>query len=461
MPGWLLPSWVQPTGEEGARPRDAVRRQRLEQLRELLAAASSEPALSLGTGDDPAVTSAGFSGSAATSSVDDANSGSTSSSPTSGATLDVAHSASNAVPFCTGGDRGQGAGSAAPGSTCRAEEAWQVLPWLYTAAGRLDFAAMESVASQLALSGLQLLDVTRYASAATAANGQWHAGLPANIRWAGAAPIPSPAVAAAAALRRMELRRGGALGELPEVEGKAVVLAYHPQHRQLAAETLALYLHAYLGLGGQEAVQVCFMHVPMLTGRQAVGLAGWAWGKGACRAITGLHFSPGCLACLAPTALPAHPPAGCWQRGGRVPSGVNAARVSGGAGPAGRWLVPPRHPGLALPGRPCGDCGGSRWVGWQAGRQLQWRIRVCRRSLPRQGWPQPAADFLPWHASLSLAAVCGWEERAPMFFDVKQKRWRLQIWVRRWRGLRRCDATCSSCRASHPTLTAATRWVGS
>jgi hypothetical protein len=301
MPGWLLPSWVQPGGEEGARPRDAVRRKRLEQLRELLAAASSEPALSLGTGDDAAA--AGGSGSAATSPVDDAGSGSASSSPTSGGTLDVAHSASNAVPFCTGGDRGQGAGSAAPGSTCRAEQAWQVLPWLYTAAGRLDFAAMESVASQLALSGLQLLDVTRYASAATAANGHWHAGLPANIRWAGAAPIPSPAVAAAAALRRMELRRGGALGKLPEVEGKAVVLAYHPQHRQLAAETLALYLHAYLGLGGQEAVQVCFVLVAHADW-QAIGLAGLGPG-----ARSAAELLLGCTSHLArPPTYPACPP---------------------------------------------------------------------------------------------------------------------------------------------------------
>lgn len=35
-----------------------------------------------------------------------------------------------------------------------------------------------------------------------------------------------------------------------------VVVAYHPHQRQLAAETLALYLHIYHGVSGQEAVEV-------------------------------------------------------------------------------------------------------------------------------------------------------------------------------------------------------------
>ena len=33
-------------------------------------------------------------------------------------------------------------------------------------------------------------------------------------------------------------------------------MAYHPQQRQLAAETLALYLHVYHGVSGQEAAEV-------------------------------------------------------------------------------------------------------------------------------------------------------------------------------------------------------------
>lgn len=40
--------------------------------------------------------------------------------------------------------------------------------------------------------------------------------------------------------------------------------------------------------------------------------------------------------------------------------------------------------------------------------------------------------------SLSLSplfAVGGWEQRAPMVFDVKRKRWKLQIWVS---SLREC-----------------------
>lgn len=43
---------------------------------------------------------------------------------------------------------------------------------------------------------------------------------------------------------------------LPSNLSAQVVLTFHPQYRQLAAETLAIYLHAYLGLSGREAVEV-------------------------------------------------------------------------------------------------------------------------------------------------------------------------------------------------------------
>ena len=312
VPGWLMPSWLSP---EPGSPRDAVRRARLKQLLEMLTASRREPALALPLPPDEALAAGGG--------ADDAG----------GGPLDVSHSASNAVPFHspTGGAAAPGAlgglGGGAAGCACRAEQAWQVLPWLYCAEGRMDFAAMESLASQLALSGLQLLDVSRYVAASTSSAGHWHNGWGGHIRWAGPQALPSPVVAAAAALRRMELRRGGALSQLPDIEGKVVsggcrplhrtprytlprkaaasgvlaaawealacllsprstahpnvcsarvpfsnaparplplwppspplqvVLAFHPQHRQLAAETLALYLHAYMGVSGREAVQ--------------------------------------------------------------------------------------------------------------------------------------------------------------------------------------------------------------
>ncbi|PSC70752.1 Carboxyl-terminal-processing protease [Micractinium conductrix] len=233
VPGWLKPSWLgEPPG-----PRAEQRAQRLRMLRRILRATQSAPALQLPLppGEEAA--------------------------PEESGPLDVTQAASNAVPFWA--PSGGGAASASlvtalnggAAGVVRAEEVRAVLPWLFVAEGRLDFSAMEHMASQLALSGLQLLDVTRFAAASGAANGHWHSGWGSHVRWAGPQALPSPAAAAAAALRRMELRRGGALTWMPDMEGKAVVLTFHPGHRQLAAETLALYLHAYLGLGGQEAVE--------------------------------------------------------------------------------------------------------------------------------------------------------------------------------------------------------------
>ncbi|EFN55783.1 expressed protein [Chlorella variabilis] len=314
VPGWLMPSWLSP---EPGSPRDAVRRARLKQLLEMLTASRREPALALPLPPDEALAAGGG--------ADDAG----------GGPLDVSHSASNAVPFHspTGGAAAPGAlgglGGGAAGCACRAEQAWQVLPWLYCAEGRMDFAAMESLASQLALSGLQLLDVSRYVAASTSSAGHWHNGWGGHIRWAGPQALPSPVVAAAAALRRMELRRGGALSQLPDIEGKVVVLAFHPQHRQLAAETLALYLHAYMGVSGREAVQA----------------AGHAVGTSPLEST--LRQSLEELAVIADG----------WYR----------------------------------------------------------RVTLA--------WPYGGG-----HVEIVGEAVGGWEKRAPMVFDVKRKRWRLQIW---------------------------------
>lgn len=208
VPGWLMPSWMAP---EPSGPRDEVRQQRLRMLRHLLKASSRAPALPLPPppGEDGAMPPA-----------DDVGAG-------AGA-LDITHSASNAVPFTAGGGAAPSSLTVAlnggASSVCRAEEVCTVLPWLFAAEGRLDFSAMEHLASQLALSGLQLLDVGRFAAAASSSNGHWHSSWGSHVRWAGPTALPSPAVAAAAALRRMEVRRGGALRGLPEVEGKAVSL---------------------------------------------------------------------------------------------------------------------------------------------------------------------------------------------------------------------------------------------
>ncbi|KAL4420230.1 hypothetical protein ABPG77_011054 [Micractinium sp. CCAP 211/92] len=314
VPGWLVPSWMAP---EPSGPRDEVRQQRVRTLRRLLKASGQAPALPLPPlpGEDGGGPPADDAGAAA-----------------AGA-LDITQSASNAVPFTAGGGAAPSSLTVAlnggASSVCRAEEVRTVLPWLFAAEGRLDFSAMEHLASQLALSGLQLLDVGRFASAASSSNGHWHSSWGSHVRWAGPTALPSPAVAAAAALRRMEVRRGGALRGLPEMEGKAVVLTFNPQHRQLAAETLAIYLHAYLGLSGREAVEA----------------AGQAMGT-----------SP--LECTLRRSL------------------EELATLADG-----------------------------------------WFRRVTL------AWP-----YAGGHVEVVGDAVGGWEQRAPMVFNVRKKRWQLQIW---------------------------------
>lgn len=316
VPGWLMPSWLAP---ESASPRDAARQQRLRQLRRQLASSSRLPPLPLPLAAEELVLSTGGAA----------------GEEGSGSTLDMAHGASNAVPFHSGSPAGSSAAlsslssGGAAGGVCRAEEARQVLPWLYVVEGRLDFSALETLASQLALTGLQLLDVSRHVAASNAAGGHWHSSWAGHIRWAGPQALPSPAAVAAAALRRMELRRGGALEGLPEMDGKAVVVAFPPQHRAMAAEVLALYLHAYLGLSLQEAVS---------TAGNAVGAA----------------------------------PLESTLRGLMEELAV----MSDG-----------------------------------------WYRRVTL------AWP-----YTGGHVEIVGDAVGGWEQRAPMVFDVKRKRWHLQIW---------------------------------
>ncbi|KAI7842644.1 hypothetical protein COHA_003748 [Chlorella ohadii] len=110
---------------------------------------------------------------------------------------------------------------------------------------------------------------------------------------------------------------------------RQVVLAYPPQQRQLAAETLALYLHVYHGVSGQEAAEA----------------AGAATGSSPVQSTLRSYLEE--LALLADG----------WFR----------------------------------------------------------RVTLA--------WP-----YAGGHVEIVGEAVGGWEQRAPMVFDVKRKRWKLQIW---------------------------------
>ena len=197
-------------------------------------------------------------------------------------------------------------------------------------------------------------------------------------------------------------------------------------------------------------------------------------------------------------AAPAHFAGCCWKRGPPLPSPLScpplprpppgaagrgrghrllpgaghAAGLPGGAGAAGRRLVPPRHAGLALRRRARGDCGGRGWVllvlrwdgccaggntggccrrhAWMGDRTVgrsrpdacmgRWQPHAAPHTAPagaaclcacaQHAHTLPALDLhRAWRRS-APPAVGGWEQRAPMVFDVKRKRWRLQIWVR-------------------------------
>jgi hypothetical protein len=356
VPGWLMPSWL--VTPEADSPRDAVRRRRLEQLRCMLGAARRAPPLELpAAADDPPMLADDGSGAAH-------------------GTLDVAHTASNAVPFHAGGGgslpTALGAPSSAAGgaASSRVEQARQVLPWLYAAEGRLDCAAMESLASQLALSGLQLLDVSRYVAAAGGAGGHWHGAWGGHIRWAGPPGLPSPVMAAAAALRRMELRRGGALAAVPELEGKVV-------SGQVEEVLPALVLLVCLC----EAVDVAAASSCLQAGQSPLHASLLrcepCFTSGSPPSPTHPPTHPGCagLPAAAPPggrrgagAVPARLPGrqreggggGGGPRRGRLTPGGHPARLAGGAGSGGRWLAAPRHAGLALRRRPRRGRGGGR-----------------------------------------------------------------------------------------------------
>lgn len=140
-----------------------------------------------------------------------------------------------------------------------------VLPWgLFAAAGNLDKASVEYIASELALSRLQIIDLPRTMlySACSGLEGPWK--LADEVAWVGSRCIPSPAVSAAASLHRLAHRCGGATKILPQHGGTAAVLTYRPQDVQVAAEVLAIYFHLYCGVDARNAVSAAgaALHCP-------------------------------------------------------------------------------------------------------------------------------------------------------------------------------------------------------
>lgn len=130
-----------------------------------------------------------------------------------------------------------------------------VLPWgLFAAPGHLDKSSVEHIASELALSRLQIIDLPRTMlySACSGLEGPWK--LADEVAWVGSRLLPSPAVSAAASLHRLAHRCGGATSILPQHGGTAAVLMYRPQDVQTAAEVLAIYFHLYCGVDARNAL---------------------------------------------------------------------------------------------------------------------------------------------------------------------------------------------------------------
>jgi hypothetical protein len=174
---------------------------------------------------------------------------------------DYSAAASNAGPFAPPPARAAAAppapecaaaGAAAgapPAPPPRAHRARRVLPWLLAVDGALDLPAVEAVASRLALARLATVDVLR------AGGGARGGPLRDSVRWAGAAPLPSPPLAAAAAIHRAARRRGGALAREPRLDGAATALCYGPAAAPAAAAALAAYLHLFGGADAREAAR--------------------------------------------------------------------------------------------------------------------------------------------------------------------------------------------------------------
>ncbi|KAH7622488.1 hypothetical protein NADE_005073 [Nannochloris sp. 'desiccata'] len=134
-----------------------------------------------------------------------------------------------------------------------AKELRVVLPWLFASPGHLEKDAAEFLASQLALSRLQVIDLPHImlSSACSTSKGPWK--LASDIAWVGSKNFPSPAVTAAATLHRVAHRCGGAASPPLPTGGTAAVLTYRPEDVSIAAESLAVYLHLYCNIKAKDA----------------------------------------------------------------------------------------------------------------------------------------------------------------------------------------------------------------
>ena len=142
---------------------------------------------------------------------------------------------------------------------------FRVLPWLFALPGSLETLGAEIIASNYALSKLQVIDMERIStisnslSAITSTDGtkgpgpRWIFGR--HVAWVGSSVMPGAVLAGAAALHRASHRCGGAATDLKERDGAAAVLTFDGMlGANTAAASLALYLHLFCHFEPKEAL---------------------------------------------------------------------------------------------------------------------------------------------------------------------------------------------------------------
>lgn len=140
----------------------------------------------------------------------------------------------------------------------KATEVRYLLPWLCVSEGQPNKSDIEYIAGSLALKTLQICNFTKYNNKNK--NGRKYSKylLPKAVAWVGDSTFPSAPIAAAASLVRMAFRchkAGIRLGEnIRQTEGNAVLFFYHPEDRELAGQSLALFLHLHGNLSPKEAI---------------------------------------------------------------------------------------------------------------------------------------------------------------------------------------------------------------
>jgi hypothetical protein len=253
VPVWLAWPFLQPPPPDPAAKKASRRQDHAQKIRNMLAASRNAPAIQL-----PEVKGQSQSISASVDASIDSGGG---DSPSG-----VQGALSNAVPFTyTPGPEGSTITITSTRDGCviqdellapipPAKELRVVLPWLFAAPGHCNKEAAEFLASQLALSRLQIVDLPHImlSSACSESNGPWK--LAPDIAWVGAKQFPSPAVTAAATLHRIAHRCGGSASPPLPTGGTAAVLTYRPEDVSIAAQGLAVYLHLFCNLRAKDAV---------------------------------------------------------------------------------------------------------------------------------------------------------------------------------------------------------------